>query len=142
MDNQTFLEKLTEHVANEEFFLWVDYRSLEETWAECQRGDWMFWLAREFNMETKKNLVQIYYDFLNILISYPPRVIKEVVEKTDELKYMLEQATEDEWDAYVLSNESIKQLTDYVKLSGDLDSMHIETANLLRQKIPTPSYSE
>ena len=142
MDNQTFLDKLTEHVANEEFFLWVDYRSLEETWAECQRGDWMLWLALEFNMETKKNFAQIYYDFLNTLVTYPPRIIKEVIEKTDELKYMLEQATEDEWDSYTFSNTNITELITYIKLSGDLDSMHIETANLLRQRIPTPSYSE
>jgi len=44
-ESVAFKDKLKLMSADEGFIEWVGGRTLKEAWAECQRGDWMLWLA-------------------------------------------------------------------------------------------------
>ena len=50
---KNFKETLKEMSACLEAVEWVGDRTLEQAWAECERGDWMFWLAQKKNVDLK-----------------------------------------------------------------------------------------
>jgi hypothetical protein len=49
----TLSEKLTKMGACEEAVEWVGDKTLDEAWAECERGDWMLWLAQESGVDKR-----------------------------------------------------------------------------------------
>jgi hypothetical protein len=49
----TFKDQLIKNHACEDAVAWVKDRTLEEAWKECERGDWMLWLARRKNVDIK-----------------------------------------------------------------------------------------
>ena len=42
---KTLQGRLNDLGACQDAITWVYYRDLPTAWAECQRGDWMLWLA-------------------------------------------------------------------------------------------------
>ena len=53
----TFAAQLKSLSACDEAVRWVADRDLESAWAQCERGDWMLWLAAKANID-RKLLVQ------------------------------------------------------------------------------------
>jgi hypothetical protein len=49
----TFKDQLIKIHACDDAVAWVKDRTLEEAWNECERGDWMLWLARRKNVDIK-----------------------------------------------------------------------------------------
>ena len=43
----TFKEQLTEMDACPDAIKWVGGKTLEQAWAECERGEWMLWFAQQ-----------------------------------------------------------------------------------------------
>lgn len=53
MDSQ-LVKYLKEIEACKEAIEWVGYKTLEQAWNECERGDWMLWLAYKKNVDHRK----------------------------------------------------------------------------------------
>jgi hypothetical protein len=49
----TLSEKLTKMEACQEAIEWVGDKTLDEAWAQCERGDWMLWLAQESGVDKR-----------------------------------------------------------------------------------------
>jgi hypothetical protein len=49
----TLLEELTRMEACEEAVEWVADKTLDKAWAECERGDWMLWLAQKSGVDKR-----------------------------------------------------------------------------------------
>jgi hypothetical protein len=49
----TLSEKLTQMEACKEAVEWVGDKTLDKAWAECERGDWMLWLAQESGVDKR-----------------------------------------------------------------------------------------
>ena len=50
---------------------WVGRRSLKTAWAECERGDWMLWLAGRAGID-RKTLVLAACDCAEMALKYVP----------------------------------------------------------------------
>lgn len=48
-----FREELTKIDACKEAIEWVGDRTLEQAWNECERGDWMLWLAQKNGVDIR-----------------------------------------------------------------------------------------
>ena len=48
-----FSKQLEDLSACSEAVVWVGEKTLEQAWAECNRGDWMLWLAQKSNVDIK-----------------------------------------------------------------------------------------
>jgi hypothetical protein len=46
--------KLIEMNACSEAIEWIEDRTLEQAWNECERGDWMLWLAQKKGVDLRK----------------------------------------------------------------------------------------
>lgn len=54
MNNTEFLELLAQLKACEEAVAWVGSRDLATAWRECERADWMLWLAARLNVSRQQ----------------------------------------------------------------------------------------
>lgn len=52
-DPQNFRDTLVAIGADERFVEWCGERDLASVWAECDRGDWMLWLAARFRVDRR-----------------------------------------------------------------------------------------
>ena len=59
MNAKTFGKWLLKHEACEEGAKWAKGKSLEQTWAQLERADWMMWLYRQSKKINKKACVKI-----------------------------------------------------------------------------------
>ena len=58
MTNKNFLARLKMLAACRDAVKWVEFRDLKQVWAECERIDWLLWLAGRSNIDSKL-LVQV-----------------------------------------------------------------------------------
>jgi hypothetical protein len=54
MDNQSLVEFLKKNHACRESLKWLEGRDLTQAWAECERGDWLLWLAATAGIDRKR----------------------------------------------------------------------------------------
>ena len=54
MNNQSLVEFLKRNHACGESLEWLGDRNLAQTWAECERGDWLLWLAAKAGIDRKR----------------------------------------------------------------------------------------
>ena len=50
----TFADQLRKMNACPEAIVWVGDRTLQQAWAECERGDWMAWLTFELRLDSHR----------------------------------------------------------------------------------------
>ena len=54
MNNQSLVEFLKRNHACGESLQWLGDRDLVQTWADCERGDWLLWLAAKAGIDCKR----------------------------------------------------------------------------------------
>ena len=54
MNNQSLVVFLNRNHACGESLEWLGDRNLSQTWAECERGDWLIWLAAKAGIDRKR----------------------------------------------------------------------------------------
>jgi hypothetical protein len=54
----TFADQLRKLHACDEAVEWVAERTLEQAWAECERGDWMIWLLNAIEYDDRHGIIR------------------------------------------------------------------------------------
>ena len=79
-----FKEKLKKLGDCDSMIEWVGDRDLKTAWAECKRGDWMFWLIKKSNSKVtlpmRKKLVLCACDIADTVLEHVPKDEKRPAE--------------------------------------------------------------
>jgi len=142
MDNQEFINTMNKYEACEEAIVWVGSKSLEEAYPICHRGDWLMWLVMFFNMDTKENTILIYCDFIRKVLEYSTQPTEALLASIDGI--LTSAVNAEHRDLIRLTIEAYEIYK--VALAGvpenNQAAMFNDTADLVRQRVPVPSYSE
>jgi hypothetical protein len=157
MRNKNLLNFLTKHQACEEGMLWIkeaNIQTFEESWAKCQRSDWMLWLLGQLGYCNKKQLVlyacwctrntllQDGRKTWDLLTDERSRKAVEIAEL-----FVEEKATKEELEVAAWSAESAAWSAEAAARSAARSAESAESAesaarlqqaNELRKMIPTP----
>lgn len=147
--NEPIKPRLTKMGACGEALDWVADRDLKTAWAECERGDWMLWLAGGLGID-RKLLVQAACDCAETALKFVPEgedrprivietarawcrgeaTLDEVLEAADAVyaAYAAGASNAARAAAYAAADAAYADYADY--------AAHKEHADLVRQRIP------